>query len=110
MSIYTTEWTGSYPNLCIGEWKLYKDGDELFWVEIPFQHKNAETENKYSQWCFDKDWYEQDEYYTDGLTADEWIEKYRDWLSFFAPEEDWRDIYRAFKVNDWRSGSCGGCI
>ena len=46
MSEYATEWTGCWPCLCAGEWRLYKDGDILD-VDIPFQESPAYTFGEY---------------------------------------------------------------
>lgn len=108
MSEYETKWTGRYPSLCHGEWSLYKDGKKLN-VYIPFQNNDASTYGLYQSWHFE-DWLEVFESYEDGLNAEQWIEEYQDWLESFAPEEDWEDIYYAFQMNDFRMGSCGGCV
>lgn len=108
MSEYATEWTGCWPCLCHGEWKLYKDGDILD-VDIPFQESPAYTFGEYYERRF-VDWMEEFDSYEDGIPCEEWIKQYKDWLSSFAPEEDFEKIYCAFQENDWRHNSCGGCI
>ena len=109
MITYTTEWTGHWPCLCFGDWKLYKDGELLLDADIPFQGEPAYTFGEYRGWHFvnhSEEWY----YYEDGLSCGEWITQHRDWLSSFAPEEDFEKIYSAFQANDWRYNSCMGCV
>lgn len=107
---WKAEWTGKYPCLCDGEWKLYKNGIEVE-IEIPFQKEPANTFGKYQEWWFDKDGDESWSNYVDGFNEKEWIEENRDWLSFLSNDEnELRKIYHAFQKNDWRYNSCGGCI
>lgn len=108
MSEYSTVWTGEYPNLCSGRWELYRDG-ELLDVKIPFQECPAYTFGEYRTWHF-VNWIEEEEYYEDGIPCEEWIKQHNDWLSSFAPEEDFEKIYNAFQANDWRYNSCMGCV
>lgn len=108
MSTYTTEWTGNWPCLCSGDWKLYKDG-KLLDVDIPFQGEPAYTFGEYRTWYF-VNWSEEWDYYEDGLSCGEWTRQHKDWLSSFAPEEDFDKIYWAFQANDWRYNSCMGCV
>lgn len=43
------EWTGVYPCLCFGEWKLTIDGKDVS-ETIPFQNEDAGTHGQYSFW------------------------------------------------------------
>ena len=106
---WSTTWSGSFPNLCSGEWVLYRDGT-LVDTDIPFQGSDAETFGEYATWSFGRDWDEQWDHYEEGFECDEWCERYADWLATIAPEDEWGDIYAAFQENDWRHKSCGGCI
>lgn len=105
--MWRTKWTGAYPNLCSGMWHLYHEDVE---VDNPFYDQPANTRNVYFNWYFDSNWEEIWEEYEDGLDMDEWIDDFQDWLSSIAPEEEWEEIYLAFKANDWRINSCGGCV
>lgn len=112
MSEWRTEWTGSYPNLCSGVWHLYKDDVEVY---NPFKDEDgygvpADTYGMYSGWYFDGNYMEMFYDYEDGLSEKAWIDEHKEWLSNIADEEEWFDIYYAFQANDWRYGSCGGCI
>lgn len=51
MSEWVAEWSGSYPNLCRGEWTLYHNEEEVD-VSIPFQGHPADTYGKYWKWFF----------------------------------------------------------
>ena len=106
---YEAKWSGGYPCLCSGEWKLYING-ELSEVEIPFQGEPADTYGTYPSWHFDENWCEVFEDYEEGLNVDAWCEEYKDYLDLIAPVSDWPLVYEAFSSEDWRHGSCGGCI
>ena len=108
MNTYTTEWTGAYPNLCSGEWTLFKNGEKVD-VEIPFQGCPANTAGEYEEWWFEN-WNEVFGSYFDGLSCEEWCKENKDYLVKVAPAHEWANIYCAFSENDWRHGSCGGCI
>ena len=108
MNMYTTEWTGTYPNLCSGEWTLFKYSEKVD-VEIPFQGNPANTFGIYSEWWFEN-WSEVFGDYEDGLSCEEWCKENKDYLEKVAPKSDWPLVFEAFQENDWRHGSCGGCI
>ena len=110
MADWSTEWTGEFPNLCRGEWILYKGGKEVD-TDIPFQEGNANTFGTYESFHFDDNWSEEWETYESGLDKDDWIDENIEWLrTLSADEQDWEDIFYAFQENDWRHQSCGGCI
>ena len=111
MSKWEAKWDGCYPNLCSGTWTLYSNGKKVD-TKIPFTGRrgHAETKGEYDSWSFDDNWSEEWSSYTDGLPVDEWCEKYGFWLETIAPKEEWESIYSAFQAEDWRPGSCGGCI
>lgn len=107
-----TKWSGSYPCLCSGEWSLYIDGKNYSSV-IPENLRSSEmdTFGAYEKWYFNKDWSEEWESYEDGLTVDQWIKKNIAWLRKLPlNSEQYHDVYTAFQANDFRMGSCGGCI
>ena len=87
------EWTGSWPCLCHGEWKLIIDGEDWSWI-IPFQGEDADTHGTYSSWQFS-----------------EWLSANADWIAKLDLNEDEaRLLFEGFQESDWRHGSCGGCI
>lgn len=118
MSKWATEWSGRYPNLCSGKWSLYRD-DVLLDVDIPFNGESQfDSKPAYTSGCWHSvgiyhegdEWVEFDDEYRNGRERCEWCDEHRSWLQGIAPEQEWGDIYLAFAANDWRYGSCGGCI
>lgn len=72
--------------------------------ELRTSHMN--TAGTYQRWHF-VDWFEVFEDYEDGLEYEEWLAE-NPWANDLpAPS---LDIYMAFQAEDWRYGSCGGCI
>lgn len=107
---WTAKWTGTYPNLCCGSWRLYCDGRDVS-EPIPFQGEPAETYGDYCAWAFTENWDENWSWYNDGLKCNEWIEQFKDYLFDVTEDESqWPLIYQAFQEKDWRHGECGGCI
>ena len=109
---WQAEWTGSYPCHCYGEWHLYRDGEEvdLEAIGCPFIEADAGTFGHYRQWRFLENWEEEWYYVPSGLGQKKWCAKNADWLRKLDTPFDWREIYKAFREHDWRSGCCGGCI
>lgn len=64
----------------------------------------------YQEWTFTNNWEVEWSTYHDGLDAEKWIKENEKWLKEIGPEEDYEKIFEAFQKNDWRMGSCGGCI
>ena len=102
------EWTGEYPCLCSGEWRLTIGGVD--WSNaIPadkrFSHMN--TAGTYQEWWFDDDMCEQFGDYEDGLDFEEWIAE-NEWVMSLpaAPQ----DVFQAIQAQDFSPGECGGCI
>ena len=102
---FKAEWTGSYPSLCIGEWKLYRrhneyldDGTIDIWYDdisnlIPEDLKHEPIED-----------------YTDGMNFKEWCKENESWIHLICDPKDYKSLYEAFNEHDWRYESCGGCI
>jgi hypothetical protein len=68
------------------------------------------TFGTYRSWHFE-DWIEVFDDYIDGLMCDKWIEVNKYWLNNIT--EDYAiqtEIFNAINEEDFRSGSCGGCI
>lgn len=110
------EWTGCYPCLCSGEWIIKYKGQKL---NIPedIKHDHMNTYGQYSRWYFDEEYCEYDEYYYDGLEKNEWIVENYEWVVPMFNEFDipvtpslLSNLYHQINEEDWRSGSCGGCI
>ena len=104
-------WSGSYPNLCHGEWTLKVNGNNVSDL-IPKELRDGEmnTYGTYQSWHFEN-WSEVFEDYEDGLACDEWIAENKYWLDTIANDLGIQEeIFHAINSQDWRSGSCGGCI
>lgn len=102
-------WTGKWPCLCMGEWKLYVDGKD-YSEAIPkdYRTESMGTYGAYKEWRFRDDWDVEWSSYTDGLGKDDWIRENKGWLKDIPADPG--DIYDAFQASDFRVGSCGGCI
>lgn len=99
------KWSGSYPNLCSGEWMLFIDGKDMS-NKIPEDYRNEPmyTNGVYLSWSLRNN-------YEDGLKCEDWIKENKEWLDEITIDKnEQEDIYYAFQLNDWRYGSCGGCI
>ncbi len=106
------KWSGSFPNLCSGEWTLIVDGKDVS-DKIPeeLRKSNMNTYGSYEWWHFDDDGEEEWERYHDGLECEEWIKENRCWLDTISTDHNTQsDIFCAINASDWRPGSCGGCI
>lgn len=113
---FKAEWTGEYPNLCSGEWIVTFNSEP---VKLPESIKGSSmnTYGEYTSWYFTDGWDEKTEYYEDGLCTNEWIEQNQDLIEEVfmengipLTEENMKDFYLAFVDQDFRHGSCGGCI
>lgn len=101
------EWTGEYPCLCCGEWRLTIGGvDWSNAIPIDKRYSHMNTAGTYQEWHFE-DWQEVFEDYEDGLEFDEWIAE-NPWVAELpaAPQ----DVFYAIQAQDFRPGECGGCI
>lgn len=105
------EWTGAYPCLCHGEWRITVNGVD-FSGYIPAEKINApmNTKKEYQRWQFDENYCEFFESYMDGLEFPEWLCE-NPWIEKITPDESlWESIYDAICAEDWCHGQCGGCI
>lgn len=104
-------WSGSYPNLCSGEWTLKVNGKDVSDL-IPKELRRSEmnTYGTYEEWHFEN-WLEVFEDYEDGLDCDEWIAENKYWLDTITDDINVQtEIFNAISEEDFRHGSCGGCI
>ena len=100
-------WTGEYPNLCKGEWKLFIDGkDYSLMIPKELRYSPMNTYGTYQEWHFE-DWEEVFESYEDGLMFSKWLAE-NPWVNKIPATP--LDVYCAFAEKDWRHNSCGGCI
>lgn len=111
------DWTGSYPNLCSGKWIITIDGIKLTGIE---KEEFGTLNEEYSSWHFEN-WSEVFESYEDGMDLDTWIQvlKTDDINGLHASlqrhgikitDELLSELYKKIQGQDWRQGSCGGCI
>ena len=110
--MYTAKWTGVYPTLCFGTWKLYKDNEDIS-DKIPADIREDEmnTFGEYEYWAFDDDYMEYWTPYKNGLETDDWIKENDYWLNDITTNYSEKvQIFNAINAEDWRHGSCGGCI
>ena len=105
------EWTGKWPCLCYGEWKLYINGtDKSDLIPEDLRQSEMGTYGTYSSWHFEN-WNEVFEDYQDGMDCDEWIEHNKCWLDNISTDHIIQEqLFYEFQASDWRHGSCGGCI
>lgn len=105
-------WSGSYPCLCSGKWALIVNDEDVS-NKIPkdLRDSSMNTYGTYQRWYFDDDWLETFEDYVDGLKCDDWIVENKEWLNNISTDISiQREIFVAINEQDFRSGSCGGCI
>ena len=106
------EWTGKYPNLCAGRWFLFVDGKDVS-DQIPDELLRSEmnTFGLYASVDLTTNWDEITDWYQDGLGWKEWVAANRYWLKNITMDRKLQhEIYSAIQEQDWRHGSCGGCI
>lgn len=121
---FKAKWTGEYPSLCVGEWKLYRKYEDILedgtkdigyddisnLIPEELKHEPMYTYGQYNSWYFDENYCEQFEDYTNGLDFEDWCIENEDWIHLICESKDYRDLYEAFNEEDWRYESCGGCI
>lgn len=109
---FRAEWSGRYPSLCVGEWRLYKNGEDISeYIPEDLRDSHMNTKGVYPDWYFDDDWIEDVYDYEDGMSCNDWIEETMDWLKQFCDtEEDFKSVYETFNKSDFRPNLCGGCI
>lgn len=107
---FTASWTRKGNNLCLGRWEIRHQGRLL---DLPAARRDNEMGTRGIYNFMDPD----DPEYTDGLAEDDWLLANMEWLAdLFAShdipidEAHMRWFYQAVNAEDWRCGSCGGCI
>lgn len=107
----SASWSGSYPCLCSGEWTLIVNGKDVSdLIPKELRKHSMNTFGKYQSSHFEN-WSEVFDDYTEGLHCEEWIKENSYWLNLITEDIDTQKlIFLEIQKNDWRSGSCGGCI
>jgi len=110
-------WTGSYPNLCSGEWEITIEGTK---VNLPDDIVNSSmgTKGEYDTWSFGENYSEDWDSYEDGDDFEQWLSYSNGWVIYVflqagiveASMEEKRRLFELIRENDWRHNSCGGCI
>lgn len=110
MNPFTAHWSAQGNNLCLGHWEIFHQAQLLELDEVR-RVEDLGTHGIYSYIFPD------DEDYAEGYHEDEWIEKNKEWLTPLftkyqipADEAHMRWFYQAVNPQDWRCGSCGGCL
>jgi len=106
------KWTGKYPNLCSGEWILKVNNKDVSHL-IPKELKNSsmDTYGIYQTWHFTDNWDVEFNFYEDGLDCENWIKENEYWLNKISTNLSIQKyIYHEINTEDFRCGSCGGCI
>ena len=107
---FTARWTAQGHTLCLGHWEICFD-QQLLELPSAKAENHMDTRGIFS-WLFPDD-----EEYIEGLEIHEWIEEQANWLvplferydiPFDEQHVEW--FYEAVNQNDWRCGSCGGCL
>ena len=109
-NLFSANWMAKGNTLCLGHWEITYRGLPLT-LPVGRLDKDMGTQNIYN--FIDPN----DELYREGLDEDDWIVENIDWLSDVfiqhdipLEEENMRAFYQAVNAQDWRCGSCGGCI
>lgn len=107
---FKAQWSSKGNTLCLGHWNItYQDLP----IVLPEERRTMDmgTNNIYN--FMDPE----DELYREGLEEDDWIVANVEWLADVfiqhdipMEEEMMRAFYQAVNKDDWRCGSCGGCI
>ncbi len=107
---FTAKWSEQGHTVCLGQWEVTFHGKA---IEIPVERRDEDmgTFGIYSYL------YPDDPAFAEGLEEEAWILENMDWLAeLFDANEiplDPRHLswfYQALNAEDWRCGSCGGCI
>lgn len=101
-------WSGRWPNLCSGEWRIMVDDVDYSSI-IPEDQRTSPmgTYKTYTYWHFSEDWEDIWADLTSGLKFPDWV-KENPWVNKIPALA--QDIYNAIQENDWDYGTCGGCI
>ena len=105
-------WSGSYPTLCYGVWTLIVNGKDVsMFIPEELKESSMYTYGTYQSWHFNDGWMEEFEDYDNGLDCEDWIEENKYWLDTITEDlKIQEEIFYAINEQDFRTGSCGGCI
>lgn len=107
---FTARWTIKGINFCLGRW-------EITYLEEPLTLAAADKQKDMGTYGIYSYIYPDDDVFAEGLHEDDWIITKSAWLAEVfiqnnipIDEDHFRWFYRAVNAQDWRCGSCGGCI
>lgn len=107
---FDAHWSSKGNTLCLGHWEITYQGNPITLPEEKREHDMG-TRGIYN--FIDPE----DELYLEGLDENDWILENIEWLTDVFIQEDipieeqnMRFFYQAVNKDDWRCGSCGGCI
>ena len=107
---FTAKWSAKGHTLCLGHWAITYKG-------LPLILPNSQRENHMDTYGIFSWLFPDDEDYAEGLMLEDWIEHNADWLltTFERHDVPFDEVhigwfYDAVNQEDWRCGSCGGCI
>lgn len=107
---FTARWTMKGSNLCLGRW-------EIAYLEKPLILPLADKQKDMGTYGIYSYIYPDDDIFAEGMHEDDWVIAKNPWLAELFIHNDipideahFRWFYRAVNAQDWRCGSCGGCI
>ncbi|MCI7717602.1 MAG: hypothetical protein MSQ14_01210 [[Pasteurella] aerogenes] len=107
---FTASWSSKGNTLCLGYWEIEYNGKP---IKLPSDRQDQDMGTQKIYNFIDPE----DELYLEGLDEDDWIVANIDWLTDLFIQENipieeqyMRYFYQAVNKDDWRCGSCGGCI
>ncbi len=101
---FKAEWTGKCPCKYTGEWKLYKNSEDVTYLfPTSLRNRPAYTFGEYPVWEECPYTYVQ-QYVEDGLNTPEWIQANLYWLTLVGDNaQDFKSIYDTFHESDFRT-------
>lgn len=107
---FVANWSAKGHTLCLGHWTITYQG-------LPLTLQSKQADNYMGTFGIFSWLNPDDEDYAEGLPEHLWIDKNADWLlevfelhHIAFDEENIHWFYQAVSAEDWRCGSCGGCI
>ncbi len=107
---FQTHWSQHGHNICLGHWDINYQGEP---IQLPAEKQQQEmgTFGIYSYL------YPDDPDFAEGFEEQEWILQNLEWLipmfeehQLPVDEQHLSWFYQSINHQDWRCGSCGGCI
>lgn len=107
---FTARWTAKGSNLCLGHW-------EITYYEQQIELADEQRVHDMGTYGIYSYIYPDDEDFAEGVHEEAWVAKNNKWLTELfnkygipVDESHMHWFYQAVNMNDWRCGSCGGCI